>query len=371
MKTKHEKQKQTKKKLLESEKEIDTVRNVKPIVEKKLKNSLKVVESSKRKLKVNSKENNTKKLKASTEWIVTSLDEDTAVENIFDDLEEKIKDKVLKKSQNLLKSESKKQTKLKKPRKEKKQKKIDLSIPRPATRPIIDEELLEQPGRVTENSLAADKELEVLENVLKATSNLEAKASPASVVEKPINTKPISLNTELPELLTIEENEDDNTDNFDGIPEAFEDDDAVEDFDKEKAETIEKSKPKDIDLTLPGWGSWGGKNLKVPKKKRKRFIIKFPQQTKRNDMNKGRVIINEDGNDKIRPHQVSEVPFPFKTVKDFEASIRAPIGSTFVPEVPHRRMIRPAVKTLMGTIIEPMSEEVLLKKALKGLPVVK
>jgi U3 small nucleolar RNA-associated protein 14 len=42
------------------------------------------------------------------------------------------------------------------------------------------------------------------------------------------------------------------------ICEAFEDDDIVDDFNKEKRNEIEKDKPKDINLSLPGWGAWGG-----------------------------------------------------------------------------------------------------------------
>ena len=52
------------------------------------------------------------------------------------------------------------------------------------------------------------------------------------------------------------------------IAQAFADDDVLEDFAKEKKEIEDRDKPKDIDLTLPGWGDWGGAGLKVSKKKR-------------------------------------------------------------------------------------------------------
>ena len=60
--------------------------------------------------------------------------------------------------------------------------------------------------------------------------------------------------------------------------------------------------------------------------------------------------------------QVSELPFPFSSVKDFEASIRSPVGRTYVPENIHRKLTAPQVVTKMGTIIEPMDEDILLKK---------
>lgn len=54
------------------------------------------------------------------------------------------------------------------------------------------------------------------------------------------------------------------------IAQAFADDDVIEEFQQEKADVVEKDKPQDIDLTLPGWGSWGGEGIKVSKRKRKR-----------------------------------------------------------------------------------------------------
>lgn len=54
------------------------------------------------------------------------------------------------------------------------------------------------------------------------------------------------------------------------IKEAFAGDDVIRDFLKEKREAVEASKPKDVDLTLPGWGEWGGVGLKPSAKKRLR-----------------------------------------------------------------------------------------------------
>ena len=51
---------------------------------------------------------------------------------------------------------------------------------------------------------------------------------------------------------------------------AFAADDVVADFSSEKDAMKQRDKPKDIDLTLPGWGDWGGGGLKVSKRKRKR-----------------------------------------------------------------------------------------------------
>lgn len=308
------------------------------------------------------------------EWKVTSVDDEAALDNCFDNLEITLQNKVKRKSKDVrskLEDSSKKSTAPLQPAKAKsKSKRIDLSIPKPATKPVIDEELLENIETVADDEKS--KELEVLQNILEATSEEEPKPNVTTEnidPDKVIKVKPVSLNTQLPDMLTSEEKDEHENENMAGIAEAFEDDDVVEDFNKEKKEEIEKNKPKNVDLTLPGWGCWGGKDIKTPRRKRRRLIIKLPKLPKRKDMNRGHLIINEDGNDKAKPHLVSEVPFPFRTVKDFEASIRAPIGSTFVPELPHRRMIRPPVRTKMGKVIEPMGEEILMRRALKGLPV--
>lgn len=117
---------------------------------------------------------------------------------------------------------------------------------------------------------------------------------------------------------------------------------------------------------MPGWGSWGGKNIKPSNRKKRRFILKFPKEETRRDENKGDVVIIEEKCPKIKKHLVSELPFPFTSVQDYEASIRAPIGRDFVPEKTFSKFVQPAVKTKMGKVIEPMSEDVLvIKKGLK------
>ena len=40
--------------------------------------------------------------------------------------------------------------------------------------------------------------------------------------------------------------------------------------------------------------------------------------------------------------------------------MRAPIGRNFVPEKMHRRLIKPAVVTKLGKVIEPMNEDSLV-----------
>ena len=147
------------------------------------------------------------------------------------------------------------------------------------------------------------------------------------------------------------------------IAEAFEDDDVISDFNKSKSEQIEASKPKDVDLTLPGWGAWGGKGVKATKKPK--FVRKASPAPVRKDANLSHVIINENANAKLREHQVKQLPFPFQRVQDFEKIIRAPVGRTWLPERVMKDLTAPKVITRVSSVIKPISEDVLVKKKQK------
>nr|SVE75839.1 EOG090X08JJ [Daphnia hispanica] len=147
------------------------------------------------------------------------------------------------------------------------------------------------------------------------------------------------------------------------LAEAFADDDVIEQFREEKKQVINASTPKDIDLTLPGWGEWGGSGLKISKRKKRQFIIKAPPVYKRRDDNQGNLIINQDKNTNMRRQQVNDLPFPFRSAAAFESTIRAPVTSTFIPETAVRKLATPKVLTKIGTIIAPMTDEVLISTA--------
>jgi len=53
------------------------------------------------------------------------------------------------------------------------------------------------------------------------------------------------------------------------------DDDAVAEFAAEKQKVIERERPKDIDLRLPGWGEWSGPGIKQSRRRRKRLAIPY------------------------------------------------------------------------------------------------
>lgn len=94
------------------------------------------------------------------------------------------------------------------------------------------------------------------------------------------------------------------------IQEAFANDDVIEEFVREKEEAMESSKGKDLDLTLPGWGDWGGPGVKVSSNKKKKFLQKAEEPPPRKDRNLAHVIINEEQNKRLAKLQVRSTGTP-------------------------------------------------------------
>ncbi|XP_033340966.2 U3 small nucleolar RNA-associated protein 14 homolog A [Megalopta genalis] len=326
-----------------------------------------------------------KKVVATSMWNVQSVEQDHVqqefnsstnisnkekIDKIFDAAEEKLYNQIKSKLQHITENCNKVSKKRKrKGCNEQKEDDFDgLQIQNGNKRLVIDSSLQEdidtidlESNAVLENAknIAYSNNLFVNKPNIDTVNKSEKEIDP----NKYINVKSKHLYTDLPADITGGDNALDDSENEEKqnvISEAFADDDVVEEFRKEKQEKVKASQPTDIDLTLPGWGSWGGKNIKPSKRKTKRFIVKFPKDLPRKDENKGDVIIFEDERAKIKQHQVNELPYPFTSVKDYEASVRMPIGRNFVPETAHRKLIEPVVKTSMGKIIEPMTEDILV-----------
>lgn len=286
------------------------------------------------------------------------------IDDIFDDADEAIQQKISKKLEAISKL-------IQEPQKLAGQRQrqstntdyASLSFKTNAKHPEIDEELLETPANM-------DSLNELFTIGLSDFKRLEEDFSSNRIdPTKFTNIKRTSLKTSLPvtkltnlessgEFLDTHKVEVDNK--LMTIAEAFEDDDIVADFTKSKECERKKDTVEDVDLTLPGWGSWAGSGISK-EKKTKRLILKFANDAPRRDDNKGNVYINEDGDKKLKEHQVSNLPFPFQSVQDYEASIRAPIGRTFVPETAFKILTRPSIITKLGAIIDPMDDEVLTK----------
>lgn len=149
------------------------------------------------------------------------------------------------------------------------------------------------------------------------------------------------------------------------IQEAFAGDDIlIEEFEQEKEEIIKDDGDKEVDISVPGWGSWAGADDEedggwtIPKNNKKRKIIKTIQgivnKDNRLDKNKKNVIINERVNKKGSKYQADKVPYPYKTWEEYERSLRAPMGKEWTTTKTHQKIITPNVITKYGSVINPL-----------------
>uniref|UniRef100_A0A182VXK5 U3 small nucleolar RNA-associated protein 14 homolog A n=1 Tax=Anopheles minimus TaxID=112268 RepID=A0A182VXK5_9DIPT len=246
----------------------------------------------------------------------------------------------------------------------------DLSFKKKASLAEADVEMNETVGSAAVDQPDALTALKKAKISIDSSSTAPSIQAPAEInLNQVVHMKPKHLLTALPNTivsgeLSDDEDADDNAHRL-TIAEAFEDDDIVADFAKEKQDERQKDIPQEVELTLPGWGHWAGAGIKPPTSRpNARKLFKPPPTVARRDDNRDQVIINENGlkNDKLSKHLVNEVPFPFRTVKDYEASLRAPIGRTFIPETAHALMVEPRVITKQGAVIEPMKKDMLAEK---------
>lgn len=171
-----------------------------------------------------------------------------------------------------------------------------------------------------------------------------------------LNVKSKHLLTAIPKTQELDDVDEEEMENLAAankmsLAEAFENDDIIHDFVEDIEEETRSSQTPDSAI-LPGWGSWGGDGVKNKTKfQQKKFDVK----------KKDRVIVNTTPHESLRKHLVSKVPFPFTTIKDFEASMRIPIGKDFIPASAHSKLTLESIVTKAGTIIEPMTEEALVK----------
>ncbi|XP_077586645.1 U3 small nucleolar RNA-associated protein 14 homolog A [Stigmatopora nigra] len=145
------------------------------------------------------------------------------------------------------------------------------------------------------------------------------------------------------------------------VHEAFAGDDVVSDFLKEKKKKEDREKPAVVDLSLPGWGEWGGSSIRLSRAKRRKFITRPKPTAPRKDRNNAGVILSEKRNSAICLHQVNTQPFPFSSHTQYESTLRTPLGRTWNTERTVKKLTQPKVVTRMGTIIDPMAREDLEK----------
>ncbi|KAK9367557.1 small-subunit processome [Lipomyces kononenkoae] len=138
------------------------------------------------------------------------------------------------------------------------------------------------------------------------------------------------------------------------VKRAFAGDDVVRDFQEEKQRTVQDEADKEIDVTLPGWGSWTGKGVRKPQQK---FTVKVEgiNPKNRQDSKLKNVIINEKAAKRSAKYTTGAVPFPYETREQYERSLRIPIGKEWSTQSTVQRLTKPKVIVKPGVVLEPLS----------------
>ena len=143
------------------------------------------------------------------------------------------------------------------------------------------------------------------------------------------------------------------------VAEAFAGDNVALDFAKEKRAMIQADAPQEQDMTLPGWGSWGGKGVRHRQKKNPALIKKIDglDPSRRKDFGMEHVMINERQDKKASKYKAKDLPFPYTSAAQYEAAMRTPLGSEWNTRTQHQRLTMPRVTTKMGQRIDPIQRK--------------
>ncbi|THV07291.1 small-subunit processome [Dendrothele bispora CBS 962.96] len=141
------------------------------------------------------------------------------------------------------------------------------------------------------------------------------------------------------------------------VARAFAGDNVVKAFEDAKRAEIAADAPKEVDTTLPGWGSWGGAG--TTKVKPKSHLIKKVagiDPKSRADYGKGHVIISEKKDKKAAKYLVKDLPYPYTSRAQFERRMEQPLGPEWNTRVGFQKGTLPKVVKKMGTVINPLEK---------------
>ncbi|KAK0668015.1 small-subunit processome [Cercophora samala] len=198
------------------------------------------------------------------------------------------------------------------------------------------------------------------------------KASKAPAQELDLsNATVLATKSSKPKSKTAEADDGNDTDDSDAIhlpmairdqeliKRAFAGEDVVGDFRREKAEIMDEDDDKEIDNTLPGWGSWVGDGVSAREQRRHkgRFVTKVEgiKKTGRKDYKLKDAIISERRVKKNDAYLATSLPFPFESQQQYERSLRLPVGPEWQTKETFQSATKPRVIVKQG-IISAMSK---------------
>ncbi|ESK95123.1 small nucleolar ribonucleoprotein complex subunit utp14 [Moniliophthora roreri MCA 2997] len=141
------------------------------------------------------------------------------------------------------------------------------------------------------------------------------------------------------------------------VARAFAGDNVVKDFEEAKRREMAMDAPKEVDTTLPGWGSWGGTGTKkAPPKPHLIKRVAGIDPKSRADYRKGHVIISEKRDKKASKYLVNDLPYPYTSKAQYEHRMEQPLGPEWNTRVGFQRGTLPKVVKKMGTVIDPLEK---------------
>ncbi|KIM35627.1 hypothetical protein M413DRAFT_449671 [Hebeloma cylindrosporum] len=139
---------------------------------------------------------------------------------------------------------------------------------------------------------------------------------------------------------------------------AFAGDNVVSNFEEAKRREIASDAPREVDTTIPGWGSWGGTGMrKAPTKPHRIKKIAGIDPTTRADYNKHNIIISEKRDKKAGKYLVKDLPYPYTSKAQFERAMDRPLGVEWNTRVGFQRATLPKVVMKPGIIIDPLEKQ--------------
>ncbi|KAG5644967.1 hypothetical protein DXG03_007339 [Asterophora parasitica] len=138
---------------------------------------------------------------------------------------------------------------------------------------------------------------------------------------------------------------------------AFAGDNVVHEFQEAKKREIAADAPREVDTTIPGWGSWGGAGTrKAPPKPRYIKKVAGVDPTTRADYGKANIIISEKRDKKAAKYMVKDLPFPYTSKAQFDKTMEQPLGTEWNTRVAFQRGTLPRVTKKPGMIINPLEK---------------
>lgn len=127
-----------------------------------------------------------------------------------------------------------------------------------------------------------------------------------------------------------------------------------------KAAEIAADAPHEEDLTLPGWGAWGGKGVKKNKSNTRKVVKKHGgiEADQRKDAKLKHVVISERTDKKAQKYLTKDLPYPYTSKAQYEQKLAQPTGVEWSTRGTYKEATKPKVLIKPGQVIKPVSKQV-------------